>query len=290
MLIELPSKRHTPWIQGLLACLETIQNHEWAQVKVVDLPEIRNVPRWNQGAILRVDGHYVYLDTWDCDIPTSRVDPTQPFGNIELFIKIQANDKWTAHCGVPVTTWTMFHTAQMDWLANLDRRREDRRLNAPLRREQGLPWGFTGRKWGERGPWLAALREAGKGHLEVWDGRARLGDTEEWVLKTHKWNAGIVICGKHGRQTEGKNRREVEFASLGIPMILNYYPTYPDPLISGKHYAFWCRPGNLTETLYYATQNAELLASNAREWWDHNASPRGLCESFIRITKCLSAR
>ena len=53
------------------------------------------------------------------------------------------------------------------------------------------------------------------------------------LLKQTKW--GLILKGKG---EAGKNRREMEYASYGMPLALNYKPIYPFEFEPNKHYFY----------------------------------------------------
>jgi hypothetical protein len=266
-----------PWTTGLVQCLAHIAKHTKHQVVMDRIETPMDMGRWNQACTILVNGKRVFLDTWDYDGPAACISQKH---RIDLIVKIQAKPCWTKQDGIPVTGWSMFHTAQMNWLWKLEERRVDR---AMIREIRPYRCGFTGRSWKMRRPWTGVCELVPHFDLETWPGRKRLHDTDAWVKRTHQWSCGLVLQGKHGGMTQGLNRREVEFASLGVPMILNYQPHYPDPMVSGVHYLYCAKPEWINSCIDKAINDGEYLVKNAREWWERNASVAGLCKSFCTL-------
>jgi len=126
---------------------------------------------------------------------------------------------------------------------------------------------------------------SGIGGIDVdsWGGRQRLGETEDYIARCCKWKVGIILQGQRGRNTEAKNRREAEFASMGIPMILNYKPTYLNPLEPGRHYMYVEKIDDLLPAIESMLNVKESYAAEAYLWWLENASIKGVCKTFMQL-------
>lgn len=96
----------------------------------------------------------------------------------------------------------------------------------------------TGRVWKERHKWVKYLKESN--NLKIPQiGNQSIRDYEQLLLKT-KW--GLILKGKG----VGKNRREVEYMSIGMPLALNYKPEYPFPYNPNEHYVYLEKPSDIS--------------------------------------------
>lgn len=288
MKVRLPrssSMSPHPWNRGLMECLHGLRDYGLAEVEFIDAPKITGVPRAGCGNLVQADERWIYLDTWDHSRPLDQVlkYPEKWPVPIDAAIKIQKSPRWNADNprNVPVRTWTMFHMDQMDWLRKVDRRRKEVAVGKKI---HGIS--FSGRVWNERKKWMQAMRGVMGAHVESWEGRRRSGSVDGYVSMLAASKAAFIIQGKHDAMTDGKNRREVECASLGVPMVLNYEPFYElDPLIPGEHYVKVdrCTPGDIAEAAETAWTRREELTEAARDWWDRMASRKGVALSFFRL-------
>lgn len=105
---------------------------------------------------------------------------------------------------------------------------------------------ITGKPWKHRLPWIrfaAQNKAAGSNNANLYFGREE-NSTDNFLfyeqLKESRW--GLILKGKG---CGGKNRREVEFTSLGMPLVLNYIPNYPFDFIPNKDFVFLRSPEDL---------------------------------------------
>jgi hypothetical protein len=98
----------------------------------------------------------------------------------------------------------------------------------------------TGRIWKERHVWVKYLQEFhGSDIPKIENQGLSIPDYEQLLLKT-KW--GLILKGKG----VGKNRREVEYMSIGMPLALNYKPEYPFPYNPNEHYVYLEKPSDIS--------------------------------------------
>lgn len=172
-------------------------------------------------SMFRVDGLLLALDTWDTDGPLSecleRGEFTESMAGVRMILKIQHrpdNPRW-ATCPVPVTSWGMFPS-------------------------QEFPLGYFRYDPGYAHKWSCTVNGAARfgrgafrvgGRVHASDGKLTFAEYFK-LLRECRW--GVSLKGKRG--TDGKNRREVEFSSCGMPLALNYEPCYPFPFRAGKEF------------------------------------------------------
>ncbi len=140
---------------------------------------------------------------------------------------------------------------------------------------------FSGKPWRNRIGWL---RFADINQNEIncrIDLSNRSGDSNNSnsnvsfyeTLKETKW--GVILKGKG---CGGKNRREVEFSSLGMPMALNYIPNYHFPFIPDQDYLLLKSPDDL---LKLKDIDPTPFAERSKIIYDQYFSPKnGVYNSF----------
>jgi hypothetical protein len=96
----------------------------------------------------------------------------------------------------------------------------------------------TGRIWKERYVWTQYLSECNLNIPKIDNGGLSNDSYEQLLLRT-KW--GLILKGKG----VGKNRREVEYMSIGMPLALNYKPQYPFPYNPNEHYVYLENPKDI---------------------------------------------
>lgn len=106
---------------------------------------------------------------------------------------------------------------------------------------------ITGKPWNHRLPWIryANRIECGKNNINIMhlltDTSKSINDLNFYeMLKESRW--GLILKGKG---CGGKNRREVEFSSIGMPLALNYIPNYPFDFIPNKDFVLLESPKDL---------------------------------------------
>lgn len=258
-----------------------------AEIKRHDKPScISGVPKPGGGTILRVNGKFIYLDTWDFSRPTSFIleilegkrQGVIPV-DLSVIIKIQRRKDYDFKnsFNIPVVPWTMFHTAQMDWLSNYERYAA--KWHSSIKKYK---IGFTGRIWKHRALWINELKKMG-GYADKLS-----GNTEDYINSLCEWEIGMILQGKRDITTDGKNRREVEFASMKIPIFMNYQPYYMNDLVPGKHYEYVNKPSDLNGIISKMNPvRIKELTEEAYKWWVDNASAEGVCKTFIQRMQTL---
>lgn len=239
------------------------------------LPEVRHTVkrkgRFQNFMILVIDGKRIAVDTWDTRSPSDQYEEdfrTGDLSDIKLLIKIQ----WypCAYWGrfpVTVKPWTIFPAAEFpleyfQWrfipheLLGLITGRNDR-----FRRKEWVDWATKdGRFYTDAGyrktlPYPQYLEK----------------------LKTCRW--GVSLRGKH-RNHDGKNRRECEFSSCGMPLAMNYVPHYPFPMEPGKDFYLLKDPESLDEL--EGLDPREFAEASQRLYRDH-FSPSGMARTLVSL-------
>lgn len=95
---------------------------------------------------------------------------------------------------------------------------------------------YSGRRWRSRNSWIRSIKNMN----DILCLDTTISDSDyQNKLKQIKW--GLILRGKG----VGKNRREVEYMSLGMPIALNYIPVYPFKYEPNKHYVYLEKPEDI---------------------------------------------
>lgn len=227
--------------------------------------------------IMRLDGKIVGVDTWDTWDPTAAyfskgVFSSWPYNMCKL-IKIQYYpcafwEKFTRETHIPVTPWTIFPSSEFpleyfQWSPDTDKA------------YVGLLTGRNDRFGRQR--WMDWCRKD-KGFYVQENNRHKIEATEFLsLLRQSQW--GICLKGKQ-KHHDGKNRRECEYASCGIPLVLNYIPTYPFPMVPNVDFYYVKDPEDL-KALW--TVDPKPFAAASRELYRKYFSPKGMSQTLCSL-------
>lgn len=188
-------------------------------------------------SFFKINDCLIGLDTWDAPHPTVlltdflKEDPY--YRNTKIIIKIQHKqslegnhkliDDFTEQTGIPLTSWTIFPSHNFP-LQNFQWENREHKYLAYI----------SGKR---RNRWRKAYADYPRVRLPF-ENKNREGSMEEYmeILKECRW--GLCLRGKSVGGMDAKNRREIEFSSLGMPLILNYKPEYPFPFEANKDYLY----------------------------------------------------
>ena len=229
--------------------LKVIIDSNLFNVKFVEFPKYSNrslVPRVWHIIPFRLNGILCFIDEWDYGYPTTLLN--QEFFNyyaelkdVKHIFKIQYTDyhkkeyeRIYKEFGIKVHNFFIFPNSII-----------------PLEKFQ---WQnikhkyvafYSGRIWRNRRFWRRHMLRNKKDFLCVDDPtsskfsikskRSSAIDENLYfdLLKQTKW--GLILKGKG---EAGKNRREMEYTSYGMPLALNYKPIYPFEFEPNKHYFY----------------------------------------------------
>ena len=251
-------------------------------------------------SVFRIDSDLIGADAWDTQSPTSAMhqrglfNHRSPFGGgglnretgghvsrkhpedilndcrIKMIAKIQWRpdpfwDEMTRDTGIPVVPWTIFPTREFN-LSCFD--------YDPDKSHQWVGTLTGARRFGRQAFCDAA---AAQGGFYLKDGGEK-DDLVQYVetLKECRW--GISLGGK--RDTDKKNRREIEFASCGMPLAINYSPHYCWPFRAGKEYVLLETPDDLKKLK--DIDPAPFAEASKRIFGDH-LSPRGMAATLLQL-------
>ena len=139
---------------------------------------------------------------------------------------------------------------------------------------------ITGKPWRHRLSWIRQAQHMEYGPSNI-DTTHTLGEHSNLIdnlnfyeiLKESRW--GLILKGKG---CGGKNRREVEFSSLGMPLALNYIPSYPFDFVPNKDFILLERPEDLIKL---NSIDPTLFAERSKQIYIQYFSPEfGIYNSF----------
>lgn len=102
----------------------------------------------------------------------------------------------------------------------------------------------------------------------------------EWakVIQHCKW--GLILQGGNKRNCDGKNTREVEFASFGMPMALNYIPNYEYEFEPNKQFLFLEKPEDLEKL---RTVDPRPFAEESKRLWEKYLKPEASVKYLLKL-------
>jgi len=251
------------------------------EIKIKEFPWTRiKGARNGNWTMMELDGVTIGLDTWDTWSPTCHFHDAGFFDSelkhVDLILKIQYYDcdywkKFQNSTGIKVKPWTVMPTKDF-----------------PL---ESFRWENKNHKWigtvtGKnnrfgRQPWTEWCEKHPKFYSS---GSYLVNDTlEEYTnrLKDCKW--GIILKGKN-KNHDGKNRRECEFSSCGIPLAMTYIPTYEFPMNPNEHFLLLEKPNDLEKLIY--TDPKPFAQASDQLYYDH-FSAYGAAKTLISIVESL---
>ena len=236
IMSDMPTQ-HSIWGRNLLY---HFMQHPDVSSRVIPLPRI-NVHKNKHFTSFILNDIVFIIDDWDHATPTCYlVNNDNAFhkfykDNPTFILKIQyspnQNHIYNAieeQFGIKVLPFAMFPNHTFD-LENFQWQLKDSYDYTCI---------FTGRPWNCRRAWMR-FAEQNQDKLKC-NVNYNLTDNFYDLLKKTKW--GVILKGKGDG---GKNRREVEFSSFGMPLVLNYTPHYPFPFVPNQDYVLLERPEDL---------------------------------------------
>ena len=198
-----------------------------------------------------LNGKKCFLDDWDYAYPTSSIseeffERNPEHKDLKYVFKIQYSrgeipffTKLGEKFGIQIFPFFMFPRHDFE-LGSWKWKNGDHKYLAL----------FSGRVWKFRRQWNAYMQKhpecisVNDSYLKVTDKRMNAIDDDVYldILKQTKW--GLCLRGKG---TDCKNRREVEYLSYGMPLVLDYKPYYPfdDEFQPNKDYVYLEKPEDL---------------------------------------------
>jgi len=241
------------------------------------------------------NGKKILIDLWDYSTPTFTSETIN--ANYDLILKLQVrkmtSEEFELECqrgksfmGLneeqrksffnKIFPWTFFCSRMMKQFIG----KEDQIQPIPTERI-GF---FCGKDWRCRRGMKNKLHKEGIEYLtsdqELFQKPLKEPDFFHRMMSS---KYGIVLHGRGGAFCEAKNRREIDYMMVKKPILLNYKPSYYNPMIEGKHYIYIDENTNFKdlENMY----NINDIAANGHQWYKDNASPDGVVKTFLQIMK-----
>lgn len=242
------------------------------QVRFEEFPPFQALGR-RRGNLkpLKIDGSLVVIDDWDFAHPTSRLDAAffdqNPFyRDIKLILKVQYSqlDK-PSYPPIPIEPFLIFPRSTFklgvfDWQPGGD-----------------LIAAFSGKPWRNRRAWIRQMQSMSSLHLVVGNPDPSVQEPYYDTLRRCTW--GLILKGKG---PGGKNRRETEYLSCGMPLALNYKPEYPFPFEPGIDYVYLEKPSDLN---HLDQIDPVPFSRRSRFNYEKYFSSQGIVDTFERLTR-----
>ncbi len=239
------------------------------------LPGTRN-GNW---CTIELDGVRIGIDTWDTWDPTCHYLNSGLFSDvlkdIKIIFKIQYYkcDFWDkvvpSKTGIKVLPWTVMPTYHFE----LEKIKWENKKHKYI-------GSITGRnnRFGRKA-WVDEAKKHADFYTKTDYVSTDVQDDFYQILSDCKW--GVILKGKQ-RDHDGKNRREVEFSSLGMPLAMTYVPTYPFEMIPNKHFALINSPSDLIKL---RDIDPVPFAEASKFLYDNYFSPVGMSNLLIKLVK-----
>lgn len=171
---------------------------------------------------IRLQGATIGVDTWDRRGPLDSGHPILDHADLILKIQHRPHPFWRMieqRHTCRISSWTMFGYEGFPCESFQWRDCKHNHLYC-----------FSGSAKRPKRKWLTHMKERGMPVFGV-------QSVEEYMplLRETRW--GVVLKGDSGPHCDGKNRREPAFASLGLPLALNYQPHYPFPMQANRDFS-----------------------------------------------------
>jgi len=234
------------------------------------------IGRSEMGLRVDVGDKKVWIWTWDYDAGVTHVLKNHPEIDLILTVQYDPAKDWPTK----VQPFTMFASNQIAFHSDLEKYRGIVRAQ-----EKKYDLGFSGRVWNCRKPWWNVIDnldwcEAIATHGQA-TGHNPWGD---YMEQLGRWERCLILFGKGSKRCS--NRREHECAALGIPMVLNYMPTYYHSFQAGIDYHYVSTPADIMELREgFPPEYWGTLSYNAFMLWGEHMSPEGIGRLFQRICK-----
>jgi hypothetical protein len=262
------------------------------QFEIKEHNEVINPVKGCRGTIMYFNDRKIYLDFWEYSAPTHTHEALN--ANFDLVIKLQHKMLTSRDYVSFVRRKNMFPNIEDNVLKDFWRKIVPwtffpSKSHIPyigkeyelITKDQPKRFGFfCGRNWKARHGMKAKLDKENIQYICNEVEGARITD-EAFMQMMKESQFGIVLPGRSTYVSDSKNRREVDYMMMRKPLLISYRPYYYDPFIDGVHYIFIDERTNFKalSSLY----NIEQIAENAFEWYQNNATPKGIVKSFLRI-------
>jgi hypothetical protein len=229
--LAIPRLRNKQWGNYLIDC---VVNSGRFHIEHHDFPPIRNLRRGGHLKPLLHDGKLILIDDWDyahptCNLNEAFYESNPYYRDVSLILKVQYSSKdKNLYPSVPVVPFSIFPRSTFQ-LSVFEWKGPGKHITS-----------FSGRCWRQRRGWVAKLKEMPDVHLKLQNPDPGIQQEYYDMLSDNTW--GLVLKGKGNG---GKNRREMEYMSCGMPLALNYIPEYPFAFVPDVDFLYLQTPQDL---------------------------------------------
>lgn len=252
------------------------------EVELKTFPLIR-LPGTRNGNFhqMAVNGKVVGVDTWDTRDPLHAYvrqgffTSAGPCHHLDMVVKIQSAhpdsfwDDVSAAIQIPVRPWTIFPSSFFP-LGFFQWKNKSFKYTSSL----------TGKnnRFG-RQVWVDWCKQTTDFYVkEDYTGKDELEDFKI-ILQNCKWGTSLS-----GRRGAFKNRRECEFTSCGMPLAMNYVPSYAFDFIPDRHFVHLQKPEDLAKL---RDIDPEPFADASKQLYREHFSPEGMANDLVTMVKNL---
>jgi hypothetical protein len=290
--LTLASDMNTRYRHWSNAMMNHLANSGYFEVKYEDFPPelLFDNRRAQFLAFFKVDDDLFGVDTWDSHYPTLKAQEailaSDFYSSTKMIFKTQRTneddkdgswEKFENETGIKTSNWTMFPTEKFklgsfSWLDN------------PYKKHYGI---ISGKR---RPKWMGYYRNDPDFFVppEIPESRSTVKVSSDRItfdgflelLKNSLW--GVSLHGKQIKGMDCKNRREVEYSSCGMPLVLNYKPEYQFPFNAGEHYYYVEKVEDLKNIKNVDPMPFHYKSLEAYEKW---FSPQGSAKIFLDLVE-----
>jgi len=283
--IKISPAHHKGYLNSIFEDLKSLNHFSGGKYEIEVDPALRL--RYARTLIFQVGDKKILLDGNDEASPTLNLVTNGSIKDYALALKLQyrPHEVWK-DCPIPITAWT--YTERY----NIFRQSGNKYNETPKLFKCGFVGrGISGKIYRRRQNVLRQIIEfqsknPSNVEFKSWHNKQRrvqqLTPTE-YMNKTMTWQTGLVPIGQ-GRvdNIDGKTWREIEFASIGMPIIMERGRNYWVPLVENEHYI----PLSATQPLEVAIEKAiedKDIGNRLHNWYNKIASAEGVCKTFVEI-------
>jgi len=264
------------------------------EVEYQQFPRFKNdvnaIPRCGELKTFILNGNMCAIDAWDfshpaCHLTKEFLSNNSFYKDLKYIFKTQYSELHAAQykrlkeeCGITVFPFFIFPRHHFEHCQFKWQNQDHKHLAF-----------FSGRIWKNRKAWHRHMLDQpesffsinhASSNYEIVHKSSNSVSEDNYIslMKNSKW--GLILKGKGEC---GKNRREVEYSSCGIPLALNYKPKYPFEFEPNKHYLYLEKPSDLEKlktvdpkpyaessmNLFKEYFNPEKVAYNLLKFYGH---------------------
>ena len=229
----------------------------------------------HMSSLIKLDDKWALIDTWDNPNPTLELyqkghfQNTFPFNKLSIIFKIQYKPKpifneIAGATGIPIMPLSMFAHRDFPLEAFEWQMENHKHVISHFR---------LGPRLGKRLKWLSPYYDKKKFNIYSHKNDFEFEDYIETLADT-RW--GLILGGKG--QLDRKNRREVEFTSLGMPLAMNYIPYYKFKMIPNRDFVYLEKPEDIYNLKYI---DPYPFAQRSKYLYENYFSPKGMASLLV---------